>query len=334
LFIDEIHRFNKAQQDAFLPHVEKGTIVLIGATTENPSFEINAALLSRCTVVRLEGLVSHHVEEVLRRAVVDPRGLAGDTEVEEGALELIAGIADSDARRALNLLEQATWVSRHRDVPLTPDLVKAVFAKQPLRHDKGGDAHYDVVSAFIKSLRGSSSEGALYWMVRLLEAGEDPIFVARRMVIFASEDVGNADPRALQVAINTFEAVRFVGLPEGKIPLSQAATYLATAPKSNASYTALAAAEKLVKQAGSAPVPLHLRNAPTRMMADLGMGKNYRYPHDFPGGYVPAETYLPEEAGTPRFYEPRGVGYEKHIRELMAWRQRLDEEASNDSVKP
>lgn len=324
LFVDEIHRFNKSQQDAFLPHVEKGTVVLVGATTENPSFEVNAALLSRCTVVRLKALDEGSLVGLVQNAAADARGLGGSPVLEDAAAKLIAGLADTDARRALNLLEQAAWVADHRGGAVTPALVEEVFKKQPLRHDKGGDDHYDVVSAFIKTLRGSDPDAALYWMVRLLEAGEDPVFVLRRMVIFASEDVGNADPRALEVATNALQAVRLIGLPEGRIPMAQAVVYLATAPKSNASYLALKAALDAVEKHGSKAVPMHLRNAPTRLMSELGAGKGYKYPHDFPGGYV-KEDYFPEGLSGTTFYEPKEIGYEKHIAALMKWRKSLDE---------
>jgi putative ATPase len=321
LFVDEIHRFSKSQQDAFLPHVENGTIVLMGATTENPSFEVNAALLSRCQVARLESLTQESVKALLTRAAVDPRGLAGAIDADDEALDLIAGLADSDARRGLNLLEQAAWVADHRHERISARLVKEVFRKQPLRHDKGGDGHYDVISAFIKSLRGSSPDAALYWMVRLLEAGEDPVFVIRRMIIFAAEDVGNADPRALNVALNCLDAVRAIGLPEGKIPMAQAVTYLACAPKSNAAYLALKAAEATVKQHGTTEVPMHLRNAPTRLLKQMGAGAGYKYPHDFPGGYV-KEQYLPVGLEGDPLYAPKEIGYERQIREMMEWRRR------------
>ncbi|MBM4355701.1 MAG: replication-associated recombination protein A [Deltaproteobacteria bacterium] len=324
LFVDEIHRFSKSQQDAFLPHVEKGTIVLIGATTENPSFEVNAALLSRMTVVRLMPLSEEAVARLLLRASESPRGLGGQVRIDEDAVRLMASVADGDARRGLNLLEQAAWVAESQGTALTAALVSEVFRKQPLRHDKGGDAHHDVVSAFIKSLRGSDPDAALYWMLRMLEAGEDPLFVVRRMVIFAAEDIGNADPRALQVAVSCLDAVRFVGLPEGRIPMAQAVTYLATAPKSNASYLALHAAVEAVQERGSEPVPMHLRNAPTKLMAEIGAGKGYRYPHDFPCGFVD-ERYLPDgmDGG---YYRPKESGYEKQIRKIMEWREELREE--------
>ncbi len=321
LFVDEIHRFSKSQQDAFLPHVEKGTIVLIGATTENPSFEVNAALLSRMTVVRLQSLSAADIIRLLKRAAESQRGLAGRMTIDDEAIAVIAGVADGDARRGLNLLEQAAWVAESQGSGVTAALVTEVFRKQPLRHDKGGDAHFDVVSAFIKSLRGSAPDAALYWMCRMLEAGEDPLFIVRRMVIFAAEDVGNADPRALQVATSCLDAVRFIGLPEGRIPMAQTAAYLATAPKSNASYLALQQAEAAVREKGSLPVPMHLRNAPTKLMSQLGAGKGYRYPHDYPHGFVD-ERYLPDgvEGG---FYRPRDSGYEKQLAKIMEWREEL-----------
>jgi len=322
LFVDEIHRFNKSQQDAFLPHVEKGTVILIGATTENPSFQINSALLSRVTVVKLDPLTSADVEVLLRRAVTDQRGLNREVQFEDEAVALIAGLADSDARRGLNLLEQAAWVARERGGAVTPELVREVFEKQPIRHDRGGDQHYDVVSAFIKTLRGSDPDAALYWMVRLLETGEDPLFIVRRMVIFAAEDIGNADPRALQVVVNCLQAVQFLGVPEGRIPMAQAVTYLACAPKSNASYLALQAAQQDVGEFGSLEVPMHLRNAPTRLLAEFGAGKGYKYPHDYPHGYV-EENYFPDGMRPAEYYKPRDTGYEKHIAGLMEWRRGL-----------
>ncbi len=321
LFVDEIHRFSKSQQDAFLPHVERGTVLLVGATTENPSFYVNAALLSRTTVVRLEPLDKTGVVVVLRRALAHPQGLVG-VQADDEALEFIAELADGDARRSLNLLEQASWVSNRRKAAISVSLLVQMFKRQPLRHDKSGDAHYDLVSAFIKSLRGSNPDAALYWLARLLEAGEDPLFLARRMLIFASEDVGNADPRALQVAGAVVDALRFLGMPEGRIPLAQGVTYLATAPKSNASYLALNEAMADMQRHGSASVPLHLRNAPTQLMAEMGAGKEYLYPHDFPGGYV-NQQYFPAGMGEPTYYRPKTTGYEKHLCELMEWRRKL-----------
>jgi putative ATPase len=328
LFLDEIHRFNKAQQDALLPHVEAGTITLIGATTENPSFEVNAALLSRCKVVRLETLGEPELRQLIDRALVDvERGLGKwPLDVPDAVRELIAREAQGDARRALNTLEVASEVARpgpdgkrHVDVAA----VEEALQRKTLLYDKAGDEHYNIISAFIKSMRGSDPDAAVYWMTRMLEAGEDPIFVVRRMVIFASEDIGNADPQALTTALNALEAVRLVGLPEGTLPMTQAVTYLATAPKSNTVLKTYAAAKQAVSERGALPVPLHIRNAPTPLMKSMGYGSGYKYPHDFAGHYV-AEDYLPTELRGARFYEPSENGYEKVLRERM---ERLRQEA-------
>ena len=321
LFLDEIHRFNKAQQDAFLPHVEAGTLVLVGATTENPSFEVNAALLSRCAVHVLEPLGESEILEILRRAADDPeRGLGGKGLVfDPGALQALARASHGDARSALNALEQSAALAG-KEKQVTLDLVARVLQK-PLRYDATGEEHYNCVSAFIKSMRGSDPDAALYWMSRMLEAGEDPLFVARRMVIFASEDVGNADSRALPLAVAVQQAVHFVGMPEGWIPLAQACTYLACAPKSNASYAAMKEAREAVKETGPLPVPLHLRNAPTELMKELGYGKGYQYPHDHPGHHV-AETYLPDALKGKTFYRPTEEGAEKDIRERQVRRNK------------
>ena len=294
LFVDEIHRFTRAQQDAFLPHVEAGVLTLVGATTENPSFEINAALLSRCRVVTMRALTEEEIGALVDRAVATPEGLAGRVRVAPEARELLGRFAYGDARRALNALEVAAAAVRlaGRTEVLPADVEEAMQHKA-LLYDKAGEEHYNVVSAFIKSLRGSDPDAAVYYMVRMLEAGEDPRFVLRRMVIFASEDVGNADPRALQTAVAALQAVELVGLPEGVLPMTQAAVYLALAPKSNTAITAYAAARRLVKERGPLPVPLKLRNAPTKLMESLGYGGGYRYPHNFEGHYV-AEEYLPE----------------------------------------
>jgi putative ATPase len=294
LFVDEIHRFTRAQQDSFLPHVEAGVLTLIGATTENPSFELNAALLSRCRVVTLRPLTEEEVGALLERAVASPAGLGGDLSLSPDAREALARYAFGDARRALNALEAAAAAVRlagRREI-LPADAEEALQHKAIL-YDKGGEQHYDVVSAFIKSLRGSDPDAAVYYLVRMLEGGEEPRFVLRRMVIFASEDVGNSDPRALSVAVDALQAFELVGLPEGVLPMTQAAIYLALAPKSNTALTAYAAARKLVQERGALPVPLNLRNAPTKLMQSLGHGAGYRYPHDFEGHYVP-ERYLPE----------------------------------------
>ena len=321
LFVDEIHRFNKAQQDAFLPYVEKGDIILIGATTENPSFEVNAALLSRSRVFVLEALDQEDIRQLLERALTDAKGLRKPVpEIEKEALDFLSEKADGDARVALNALETAAAAAIDGRVDL--DIAQEALQKKALLYDKGGEEHYNVISAFIKSMRGSDPDGALYWLARMLEAGEDPLFIARRMVIFASEDVGNADPRALQVALAVQQAVHFVGLPEGRINLAHGVTYLATAPKSNASYVGIKMAQAEVKKSGSLPVPKHIRNAPTKLMKDLDYGKGYQYAHDDPNGYL-AQNYLPEELQGEKFYKPVDRGYEKNIRERMEWWQSL-----------
>ena len=294
LFVDEIHRFTKAQQDAFLPHVEDGTVTMIGATTENPSFEVNAALLSRCRVVTLRALTEDEVGALLDRAVAAPEGLAGTVTLSPEGREALARYAYGDARRALNALEVAASAVRlaGRARIERADAEEALQTKTVL-YDKAGEEHYNVVSAFIKSMRGSDPDAAVYYMVRMLEGGEDPRFVLRRMVIFASEDVGNADPQALQLAVAALQAVELVGMPEGVLPMTQAAVYLALAPKANTAIAAYGNARRLVKERGPLPVPLKLRNAPTKLMEGLGYGGGYRYPHNFEGHYV-AEEYLPD----------------------------------------
>jgi putative ATPase len=318
LFVDEIHRFTKAQQDAFLPHVEDGTVTLIGATTENPSFEVNAALLSRCRVVTLRALTDEEVAALLDRAAAAPDGLAGAVSLAADAREALARYAYGDARRALNALEVAAAAVRlaGRAVIERADAEEAL-QQRTILYDKAGEQHYDVVSAFIKSLRGSDPDAAVYYMVRMLEGGEDPRFVLRRMVIFASEDVGNADPQALQVAVAALQAVELVGLPEGVLPMSQAAVYLALAPKSNTALDAYAAARRLVRERGPLPVPLKLRNAPTKLMEGLGYGSGYRYPHNFEGHYV-AEEYLPDALRGEQIVKLSESGLEKALGER--WR--------------
>jgi putative ATPase len=322
LFVDEIHRFNKAQQDALLPHVEAGTVVLIGATTENPSFEVNAALLSRAKVVVLEPLGEEDLRVLVDRALADTeRGLGRD--VREGTLDcppevraMIAHAAAGDARRALSTLEAAASVPAPDAAGvrrIDQAAVEEALQKRALLYDKGGDEHYAVVSAFIKSLRGTDPDAAVYWMARMLEAGEDPLFVLRRMVIFAAEDVGNADPQALGVAISAVEAFRMVGMPEGYLPMTQAALYLATAPKSNTALKTYVAAKADVDEHGALPVPPHLRNAPTPLARSLGFGQAYQYPHDFEGHYV-VEDYLPEALRGRRYYQPTASGREAEIK--------------------
>src|SRR5256886_6332589 len=327
LFVDEIHRFNKAQQDAFLPHVEAGTIFNDAATTENPSFEVIAPLLSRTRVLTLEPLGDAEIGAVIDRALADPeRGLGREKlALDAEARAFLVAHAQGDARVALNALELAARLARTRrthtvDVPLLEEAAQ----QRALRYDKAGEEHYNVISAFIKSLRGSDPDAAVYWMMRMLEAGEDPLFIARRMVIFAAEDVGNAEPQALQVAVAAKDAVHFVGLPEGRIPLARAATFLATCPKSNAAYQAMLRASEDVRASGALPVPLHLRNAPTPLMKGLGYGADYRYPHDHPDAVVDAE-YLPERLAGRRYYEPTDRGREREIGErLRGWRARRE----------
>jgi putative ATPase len=317
LFVDEIHRFNKAQQDAFLPHVEKGLIVLLGATTENPSFEVIAPLLSRARVVVLEALSPDELVLLLKRALQDEeRGLGTQRlAADDEALAFIARHAQGDARVALNTLEVAATLAAHKQTTLIDvALVEEAAQHKALLYDKGGEEHYNVISAFIKSLRGSDPDAAVYWLMRMIEAGEDPLFIARRIVIFAAEDIGNADPQALSLAIAVKDAVHFVGLPEARIPLAQAATYLATAAKSNASYKAMLAALEDVKQYGPLPVPLHLRNAPTKLMKHLGYGKGYQYAHDYVGAVID-QQHLPDALQGRRYYTPRERGHEREIKE-------------------
>jgi len=326
LFVDEIHRFNKAQQDAFLPHVESGLLVLIGATTENPSFEVISPLLSRTRVFTLHPLKEDHLLVILDRTLKDEeRGLGKFTvELESKILSHIAAMADGDARVALNALEMAVMTARpdRKQVRrITLRALEAVMQKKALLYDKDGEEHYNLISALHKSLRGSDPDAALYWLGRMLEAGEDPLYIARRMVRFASEDIGNADPQALTVAVTAMQAFHFVGLPEGNLALAQAAVYLATAPKSNALYTAYNAVQRDIRRTLSLSVPLHLRNAPTRLMKELGYGKGYKYPHDFPGHYV-EEHYLPEGLRGRIYYKPTNQGYEVEIkRRLEKWRR-------------
>ena len=323
LFLDEIHRFNKAQQDALLPHVEAGTITLVGATTENPSFQLISALQSRLLVSRLEPLEADALATLVRRALEDPERGLGKTGValEEAAEKLLVRTAQGDARKALNLLEASARVApagTDGTRTVTREVVAATLQSPTLYHDADGDWHYDVVSALIKSLRGSDPDAALYWLARMVEAGEDPLFIARRLVIFASEDVGNADPEALRLALSVRDAVHFVGMPEGWIPLAQGAVYLATAPKSNSSYLAYKRAKKDVREHGNLPVPLHLRNAPTQLAKQMGHGQGYLYPHDHPDGVV-AQTYLPDALTGRRYYTPGRFGFERDIAKRMAW---------------
>lgn len=328
LFIDEIHRFNKAQQDAFLPHVERGNLILFGATTENPSFEVNSALLSRCRVLTLRLLTPEEISLILQRALNDQeRGLgnlrAGLT---SEALNYLAEMAHGDARVALNALEMAVLTTPpnaegQRIINLST--ISEALQRKVLLYDRDGEEHYNIISAFHKSLRGSDPDAALYWLARMLQAGEDPFYVARRMVRFAAEDIGLADPWALLIALQAMEAFHFLGHPEGELALAEAAVYLATAPKSNALYRAYGKACADVEEKGALPVPLHIRNATTKLMAQLGYGRGYKYAHDYEEGFVEQE-YFPAELGPRIYYEPTDRGLEKTIAQrLEAWRKRL-----------
>nr|HID58409.1 replication-associated recombination protein A [Desulfobacterales bacterium] len=325
LFVDEIHRFNKAQQDAFLPHVETGLITLIGATTLNPSFEVIPPLLSRMRVIVLYPFSDDELFLILRRAISDTKNGLGHLkpDIDEDGLRYIVKAADGDARTALNSLEIATSLSKPgrdgvRHITLS-DVEKAIQRKA-LIYDKSGEEHHNLISAFHKSLRGSDPDAALYWLERMLEAGEDPLYIARRMVRFASEDIGNADPQALSITVSAMEAFRFLGLPEGDLALAQAAVYLACAPKSNSLYAASTKVKETIRKTGTLPVPLHIRNAPTSLMKDLGYGKGYKYAHDFKDAYT-AQDYLPETLQGQIFFVPNDRGYEKIInKRLKKWR--------------
>lgn len=314
LFVDELHRFNRAQQDAFLPHVEAGTIIFVGATTENPSFQVNAPLLSRVKVLVLNALTREHLLQLLCRAL--EKG-SQDTPVAEDALNAIADAADGDARRALNTLELALTLSGES---VTSATVAEALQTRTLRH--GAEEHFNLISAVHKSMRGSDPQGAIYWVCRMLSAGDDPLYVARRLIRFASEDVGLADPQALPMALAARDTVHALGMPEGELALLQATVYLATAPKSNALTRASRAAREAIEEFGSLPVPLHIRNAPTGLMKQLGYGKEYRYDHDSPEGHA-AQTFLPEPLGDARFYEPGPFAFEKEIRKRLEWWERI-----------
>ena len=325
LFVDEIHRFNKAQQDVILPHVEDGTVTLIGATTENPSFEVIAPLLSRSRVFALQSLTPEEVEAIVNRAAEDHERGLGDMNVSIAAEAMahLVNIANGDARVALNALETAAYATEPdadggpRRIDL--DTIADALQRRSPMYDKAGDSHYDTISAFIKSVRGSSPDGALYWLARMIESGEDPLFIARRLVILAAEDIGLAAPQALTVAVAAQQAVHFIGMPEGRIPLAEATVYLATAPKSNTAYAALNEAMADVRRLPNDPVPLHLRNAVTGMMHQMGYGKDYKYSHDYEGHFAPQE-YLPAQLQNRRYYHPGTEGAEKEIAErLRRW---------------
>ena len=330
LFIDEVHRFNKAQQDAFLPHVEDGTLTFIGATTENPSFALNNALLSRARVYLLHALETEDIARVLSRALEEPVQGLGERglRLSEEAAHLLAGSADGDARRALNLLELAARMTAGEEI--TPATVAEVIAGSVRRFDKGGDIFYDQISALHKSVRGSDPNAALYWLARMIDGGCDPLYVARRIVRMASEDIGNADPRALDLALNAREAQERLGSPEGELALAQAVVYLACAAKSNAVYLAWNAALADARSSGSLDVPVHLRNAPTKLLKELGHGRAYRYAHDEPEGYAAGESYLPDALSGRRYYRPVDRGLEIRIREKLERLEALDKAAGRD----
>lgn len=318
LFIDEVHRFNKAQQDAFLPHVEKGTVTFIGATTENPSFEVISALLSRVRVYVLKALTVDELNEVIDRAM----DLAIEVKISSDAKRLLAELADGDARRLLNLLEIAAQLA---DTEIDEALIIAAAGTRYRRFDKGGDAFYDQISALHKAVRGSAPDAALYWLCRMLDGGCDPLYVARRVVRMASEDIGNADPRGLQLAMAAWEAYERLGSPEGELALAQAVLYLASVPKSNAAYVAFTNAMDYVRNTASYEVPMHLRNAPTRLAKNLGHGKGYRYAHDESEAYAAGESYWPDDMAPQNFYQPTDRGLEAKIRERLARLRTLDQ---------
>ncbi len=323
LFVDEIHRFNKAQQDAFLPNIEDGTIVLIGATTENPSFEVTAPLLSRSRVLVLNMLTPDQIAIIVRRAIADEeRGIGGTIAgIEDDALDALMNLSGGDARRALNTLEEAAALAAKKAdggrIITLPDIERAA-QKRALRYDRDGEEHFNIISAVHKSMRGSDPDAALYWFCRMLEGGEDPLYIARRVVRFASEDIGNADPQALQVALAAAESYRFLGTPEGELAIAQAILYCATAPKSNAIYTAYKEARADVRRYGELPVPMHIRNAPTRLMKEIGYGDGYRYDHDEEDSYA-GQEHLPDDLTGRTYYKPTRFGFEKTIAKRIRW---------------
>ncbi len=336
LFVDEVHRFNKAQQDAFLPFIEDGTIFLVGATTENPSFELNNALLSRCRVYALRPLTGEHIRQVVVRALGDGEsGFRGNVLLDDEALELLVSVADGDARRALNILEicadliDETAATRR----ITKALLQQVAVADPRRFDKGGDYFYDQISALHKAVRGSSPDAALYWLVRMLDAGCEPLYLARRLVRMASEDIGNADPRALSVALDAWNVQERLGSPEGELTLAQAVIYLAVAPKSNAVYSAYNAARKDIQNMPSLEVPLHLRNAPTKLMQEMDNGKTYRYAHDEPGAFAAGENYFPEALQDKHYYQPTERGLEAKISEKLSRLRQLNRDSSQQRYR-
>ena len=328
LFVDEVHRFNKSQQDAFLPFIEDGTFLFVGATTENPAFELNSALLSRARVYRLQAPSVEDLQDVMGRALADPkRGLGKrDIQISDHHLNILAQAADGDVRRSLSFLEiLADFVEDGETI--TDEQLENVLGGSIRRYDKGGDVFYDQISAFHKSIRGSSPDGALYWMARMLDGGCDPLYIARRLLAIASEDIGNADPRALQVGLNAWDIFERVGPYEGNRAIAQAAVYMACAPKSNAVYRGFSQALESVRNHPSLEVPNHLRNAPTSLAKEMGHGEEYRYAHNEPNAYAAGESYLPEEIANERYYQPTDRGLEKKIGEKLAWLEQQDQES-------
>ena len=330
LFVDEVHRFNKSQQDAFLPFVEDGTVCFIGATTENPSFELNNALLSRCKTYVLKSIQSEDMIALLNNALHDKESGLGDRHIsiDDDALELIALNADGDARRALNFLEISADLAHEENDQLVVDkaIIQEVTSQTLRRFDKGGDLFYEQISAMHKSVRGSNPDAALYWMCRMLDGGCDPVYIARRVVRMASEDIGNADPRALELSLNAWQTYERLGSPEGELAIAQAVTYLACAAKSNAVYSAYKSAMELAKNSGSMEVPMHIRNAPTNLMKDMGYGKDYRYAHDEDDGFASGETYFPDELGEFELYHPVNRGLEIKIKEKLDYLRQLNKD--------
>ncbi len=330
LFVDEIHRFNKSQQDAFLPHVESGLLTLIGATTENPSFQVIAPLLSRCQVIVLHELAVPDLQKILTQALLNTKKGLGELniDIDQDAIDFMAKCADGDGRRVLNCLETAVGLAmaaaeNNTSPNITITIAEEAIQQRTLRYDTSGEEHYNLISALHKSLRDSDPDGALYWLCRMLDSGEDPLYIARRLIRFASEDIGIADPQALQTALSCRESYHILGSPEGELALLQATAYLATAPKSNALYMAQKKIARDIKKTGSLPVPMHLRNAPTKLMKDLGYGKNYKYAHDHPGTIV-TQNHLPDKLQGHTYYEPTNRGYEAIVKDrLVKWRQIL-----------
>lgn len=337
LFVDEVHRFNKSQQDAFLPHIEDGTIIFIGATTENPSFELNNALLSRAKIYILKPLQAVEIAQVLTNALYDKeRGLGNESYyIEDNVIELLADYVNGDARFALNCLELMSDMAEisPQGKRLNKALLAEVLGERQARFDKGGDRYYDLISALHKSVRGSSPDGALYWYARILTAGGDPLYVARRLLAIASEDIGNADPRAMQVAINAWDCYTRVGAYEGERAIAQAVIYLAVAPKSNAVYNAFNEAKRFAKEGKDYDVPEHLRNAPTKLMKSLGYGEEYRYAHHEPNAYAAGENYFPPELKDTVFYHPTERGMEKQIKEKLQWLKAQDQASLQQRYK-